>query len=242
MKFIAGFLLLPFLAQAQTFPRALQDIQKKQEIKRENRWTIYDWLAAKAKFRMMDRWLALNSSDTEFEMFQGGAASREKVTGDGTEGPELDGLRGELGLFYSIFGVTGFYEDIEDREFGWGAALNLRLLGTSMQNSNFTVSYGGHWRKISGEEFENQYAAASLTFYILKFLGISGAYRFYLPAETDAGVELSGRRVEGTLFFDLSFLRIYGTWFQEPLEFKDAAGAVSEDEREGMIAGVQLYF
>ena len=238
-------LVVDAAGQGRGFPRSLQELGKKQEIKRENRWTIVDWLAAKAKFRMMDQWLALHSSDTEFEMYMGGDYGDLSLEVDGIETANgLERKAGEIGFSYSIFGLSAAYENVERDLYGWNAALQLRFLGTSMQNSNLTAEYGIQERQLDrggvGDHMQQQFVGIRATFYLLSFLGLQSSYRFYLSADTDLGSEVTGSIVQGMAFIEFSIFRVFANWYSESLEL-ESAGRVQQ-KREGLLGGLQLYF
>lgn len=237
------------LSFAQGFARSIADIEKKQELKRSNRWTIFDWLAAKAKFRLADQWLALNSSDTDWEIFIGGAQAQYDKSIDGVESsPGLEGLKSEIGIYYSIFGIEASYSDVSTDKNSWEALFNLRLLGTSTQNSNLTVGFG---HQVSNEvtaldglrnEFANQFWQASLTFYLFSFFGFEGNYRSYLSAESDQSIDYSGSRISYGAFIEISFIRLYCQVFQEKIDLENSTAANDEVERDGLLAGARFYF
>lgn len=257
MKAILSFIVVSFLCSSVSFADddgilgTYTIIIKKQEKKKRSRWSIESWLETKAKFALWDRWLAMNSSDTNFEMFLGGAFLPYEAESTSTSGAVLGPTgdfkqtRGQLGFFYKIFGLQADYIDSDEESKGWNASAHLRLLGTGIQNSNFTIGYGLRHREETFasqlDEFDNQYAEASLTIYILSALGIEGAYRHILAADSQNDVALSGSEVEGTVFFEFSFLRIFGTWFKEGLEAKRSS-ETTNIERTGVLGGLRFYF
>ena len=53
---------------------------------------------------------------------------------------------------------------------------------------------------------------------------------------------MSRTRATGGAFIEFAEFRLYGDYYQEPMEFKDANGVRTKEERSGYEAGLKLYF
>ena len=221
-------------------------IIKKQQKKKLKRWSLAEWLATKNRMRLMDEWLALHSSDTNWEAFFGGGyAQYDSQIGSSAKQTGVNMAGGHLGYYYKIFGVEGSYLNSSDENrSGLNASIHLRLLGTGIQNSNITLSYGFRDRKepLAGidDEAKNQYAGASIQLYILSFFGLKGDYRHFFKANTSNGIALDGHRTEATAFFEFSFMRLSLSWFDEPLTLSSPASPTIK--RNGYLAGLDFFF
>tara|TARA_B100000749_G_scaffold280894_2_gene280549 strand:+ start:45699 stop:46415 length:717 start_codon:yes stop_codon:yes gene_type:complete len=235
------------LAQAQE--GIYQVVVKKQEQKQRTRWTLADWLAQKDRIRMMDYWLAMNTSDNPFEFSLSVDTGNLNVTsessGSSTEESERASQYG-VSAFASIVGITGRLVENSDGYEGSDLAFNLRLLGSSQQNTNITLEYGQYLRKadifsLNGEEFKSPYYGASFTLYFIKYFGIKGRYLQIQKSESANDISFQGTRTEVEAFIDYGIIRIFGQWYDEPIEFKQS-GTTTEQDRQGVQAGVKIFF
>ncbi|MEZ4873854.1 MAG: hypothetical protein R2827_16760 [Bdellovibrionales bacterium] len=133
------FFTISELAQAQE--GVYEVVVKKQEKKERTRWTLTDWLAQKERIRMMDYWLAMNTSDNPFEFSIGmDTGDLTLETDDGTTVVDTSERASQyhLSAFATIVGISGRLVDNSDDYDGSELAFNLRLLGSSQQNTNLT--------------------------------------------------------------------------------------------------------
>ena len=195
--------------------------------------------------RLQDRWLALHTSDTVYEGFFGGGYS---VIGNSLNDADLNDVQApeaHFGFYNRIFGVQGRWVD-EGLESGTGfdASIHLRILGGSMQNTNITLGYGLRDRNETfnalEQKYANQYAEALMNFYIFSFVGVKGTYR-HLFANELGGITLSGNRLEGGLFIDISLFQLFLNYYIESLTFSES-GVETNVGREGYTAGMRFYF
>lgn len=254
------FLLVGFTANAQrgglTSPRAgsqgggLSAVQK-QDAKEKARWTFNDWLDTKKLISNQNMWLAGNRTKPvahEFYISYEQATFEKNTTVSGT--PTItkpDISKTSLGAFTSFVGLSGDYFDFNDNVYGWNLQFNLRVFGNSIQNTNFTLIYGGRTRvdnsSSTSETFRNPYYGATFALYLSKQFGIEGLYRQYEPSDSDLSTHVTGNNVEGTIFIDYAILRVQGTWFKESIEKTPNGSSISTSVNStGILAGAKFYF
>lgn len=195
-----------------------------------------------------DQWLAMNRQATMYEINASASHSRFKLkdTNSSNVTTSIDGesQNYNLDIYVSIFNVFGEYEKTDTDREAFGGGVGLRLFGTSSQTTNLTVRYG--YRKLTdlptAEYWENQFAEGALQLYLVKFMGLGGKYRMYFPGKSNLGSSLEGTRATGGVFFEMLLFRIFADYYQEPIVYKDAAGVISKQQREGYDAGVRFYF
>lgn len=213
-------------------------VAKKQQAKKRTRWTLADWFATKKKMALMDQWLALNSSANIFEFYLGADTNQYSFNSQTNNiGSNIDRRSNRIAFsaYVTILGVKYEYDRSNEKYIAQSADLNLRLLGNAAQATNLTISYGV--RKLrSTAKFQNQYWGAHLTFYLLSVFGFESQYRNYLLNNG-----LNGRLKEVGAFIDISFLRLYGTWFKETLNIREE-NAFTAENREGTRWGIKIYF
>lgn len=220
-------------------------IIKKQEKKRQERWSLASWYDTKEKIRLMDMWLALHSSTSLYEFFVGGdTATLESTLDSGTQFQPQIMNRAQLGAYASIFGLQAQYFDFKNQSYGWNPSFHIRVLGTSVQNTNLTLEYGLRNRVDFNfaDKFNNHFAGTSLTLYIQKVFGIESLYRYYFPKSSNNYKSLEGQLVEATLFIDYSFLRVYGTFFEESLILTSLNLIKTNVRYSGIFAGLKFFF
>lgn len=247
MRFTGMFLLLVLPLSAQAFDFSYSG--SRQGDKTQTRWTITDYLAQKNRVQLMDNWLSMNRSSNTFEIYFGGGPvsyTQTESTGSGgtTRRTELS-QNYRLAMYAWIFGLEGEYQKSNLDYEAWSAAVALRLLGTSNQNTNLTVKYGIQETKdlsvTPAEVWTNQFAEASLSLYIIDFVGLSGLYRYYLPDQSSSGIDLSGTRTSAGIFLEYGVFRAYADYIQERFEYNNA-GSVTQKNRDGLEYGVRFYF
>jgi hypothetical protein len=208
-------------------------------------WTLADWLTQKNKQRLADQWLALHSSTDLFDLNLSGSSQSYKLKSDvggvsATHNQNSQVYR--LDGYISIFNINGEFEKTNEGRESYGGAAGLRLLGSNSQTTNFVARYG--WRRLNdfpaGERWDNQYAEAELHIYVVKMLGLNGAYRYYFPSNSNLGNRLAGHRTNAGAFIELGIFRVYGNYFWEPLQLRAADGTVTQENRDGFEGGLML--
>lgn len=223
---------------------------QKQEAKEKSRWTMADWLDTKKIIANQNMWLAGNKAkpvEHEFYVSYDQAAIEKEVIVSGTPTLTKPTLaKTAFGAFTSFVGLNGEYFDYSDNMYGWNAQFNLRVFGNSIQNTNFTLIYGGRTRvdnsTATTEIFKNQYYGASFALYLSKKFGVEGVYREVMNEKSDQNNFLKGNNIEGSVFIDYSIIRLVGTWFKESLELTDPSQVVTNRNATGILVGGKFYF
>ncbi len=223
-------------------------VNRKQEQKSSSRWSLSDWMLTKQKMALMDQWLLLHSSPTIFEGILGGDMGDYDLTYEPgsllLEEKTHRLKRGELKLFFAFFGIGGHFEKSKESYEAWDAGIYLRLLGATSQGTNITLNGGVRSLKET-LKYQNGFVGGSLTINLFSFLGAEGLYRYYFEGDSgDKTITLRGKKLEGTAFLDLSFLRLYGTIYKEHLIYslKDNSEISVTKKREGVLYGIKIFF
>lgn len=209
-------------------------------------WTLADWLRQKNQLSLMDHWLALHRSTHWFELNLSGGSQQYTVrstTGTSTVSNSPNGQFYQADLYLNIFNLNSEYQKSSDQRESYGGAAGLRLLGKSSRTTSFTARYG--WRRLTNlttqEQWENQYLEGAVQLYVISSAGLNGQYRYYLPATSNQGTLLVGYKVTAGAFFEFLIFKIYGNYFQEPLELS-SAGVTTKQQSDGFEGGVKLFF
>jgi hypothetical protein len=223
-------------------------INKKQEEKKQSRWTLADWFAWKERVRVMDLWLAKNSYSSPYEFaIETGAANYERYSASTPASRQTGSVySGKLSAYAGIAGLRAGYESTQEKDTEWSGSFNLRLFGRAIQDTHLNLEYGlrgvGLDRgSLEKETVQNQFGAVSMAIYFTKHFGIEGTYRKYLPANTSLDRSLEGERSQAGLFIDFAALRIFGEWRKDFREFT-SLGIKSGEFREGFGGGLKLFF
>lgn len=246
LKIISLVLLsvFSFSLQAET---VWEYVDRKLEKKKFKRWSLSSWMYQRQKMALQDQWLAMNIEDdyilTEFYIdYAKGRFDSDTANNDNEE---IEGITSEAGMFWGILGLTGRYEEYDEVYKQREAAINLRLIGSSQQSTNLTVTYG--MREFYGnntEDFNQTFYGGDISLYLVSFFGFDARYRFYNEAENELSThQMRSSRSQWGAFLDISFLRIFAYQFEENLEFTElATSSLTELQIKGTAAGVRLYF
>ncbi len=244
-------LFLVFIFSLQSFAQfsegTFELIVKKKEQKELNRWSLAEWLDTKQRFKLMDMWLALHTSDNTYEFFLGyqkNTFDRELNQG----GPTVkEGFNEELISFDAFASIVGLnYKNFTSTEgvTGWQGEFLLRVLGTSNQNTNLTLSYGVKNRVdksvLNLQNYENNFYKISLTLYFIKHFGLLMSQTSLIEKTNSAAVKVSGSSTQYQLFIDYGIVRIFGGAYTEKQDY--AGGTTSTIARTGTYAGLKLFF
>jgi hypothetical protein len=206
------------------------------------RWTLGDWLTQKRTFSLADQWLAVNTQSQLIEYgFEYGRNSYE-VTINGQRNDRVI-ERASAQFWVSIFGIQYTREDSDEEWLSQSGQLNVRLLGQSSRSTNLTAFYGVRdWKdKVGDGDYQNQFAGGRLNLYLVSFLGIEGQYRKDFSAQDNSNRDYESERSEYGAFIDLDILRLYGNVFRD-IRTVTTSGVPSREVRDGIDAGVRLYF
>lgn len=234
-------------ARAQ-FGGAYDGVLKKQEQKKQSRWTLAEWMEMKDRNRWMDLWLAQNSHSSLYEFFLEAKAINyvqyESSAPSNTTNHNSYG--GSLGAYAGIVGLRGSYESASSENLSsWTGSLNLRLFGRALQDTHINLEYGLKGLASSGptsESFQNQFGGVSLNVYLLRNFGLEGSYQKVLPTQSDRRRTLQGEASQAGIFIDFGLLRIFGSWRKEFRQYDGADLPDLNEFREGLGGGLRLYF
>ncbi|MES2769193.1 MAG: hypothetical protein V4596_08610 [Bdellovibrionota bacterium] len=227
-------------------------LRQKQDNNYRDVWSLSDYFETQRKHRLMDQWLAMNSSSNPFEFYLGAQTTTYDaiVKENGVVGAEKEYRmnRAQVGAYASIIGLEGEYADSGEEYTSGEGSIHLRLLGRNSQGTNLTGFYGIRYKKdealtTSEEKFQQNFYGGSLTLNLTKFFGIIGTYKKYEKDKSDIGSELESERMEGTFFIDFRFVRVYGTYFQEKEDYTNIVIPVTKEiERDGIFGGLKIFF
>jgi hypothetical protein len=240
IKNICVGLLILTLGSAWSFPSARADIiqivVKKNEEKEKSRWSLAQWLETRDRMRLMDLWLALHTP-SPYEFYFG--------LDYRLDGPTGAGITLQFGAFASIFGLHLERFGEKSDVFAYpGSTLTglfkLRLFGYQNQGTNWTLETGYQSEANQSGSFRNFVLGSSLTVYLARFLGVDFLYRYALPpGATAMGTEYGGHRIEGGLFLDYAFFRIFGKYQHFIRNFPTSG---TSDTAGGLALGFKILF
>lgn len=239
LAFIFIFFMLPLQLKAQ-LEGTYEVIVRKQEEKRNSRWTLAEWLALKERNRWMDLWLAQNSRTSYYEFYLEGRALNygryESSHPDDIVNRNAYG--GTFAAYAGVVGLRGGYDAIDENQSTWFGSLNIRLFGRALQDTHINLEYG-----LTGQDsFRNQFGAVSANLYLTRSFGLEGAYSKILPGQDEKHRSLEGESSRAGIFIDFGFLRVFGNWQKDFRHVEGAALPTREQFREGFGGGLRLYF
>lgn len=222
-------------------------VDRKLEKKKFKRWSLSSWFYQQEKMALQNQWLAMNIEEdyilTEFYIDY--AKSSFDVDTSDNLNEEKAGGTAEAGMYWGILGLTGRHESYDDIYTQKEAALNLRVIGSSQQSTNLTLTYG--MRQLNGdssEDYQQSFYGGDISLYLVSFFGFDGRFRYYeRDLNEDETTELRSQRSQWGAFIDISFLRIFAYQFEENLKFKTmSTSAIFEQQIKGTATGIRLYF
>ena len=238
------FFLSSPVSHAQYFQA---DFMKRKAADKESmRWTITDWIAQRKKIDLMSMWLTANRSKSIFEVDLGGSTSRLKVkseVGGVSVEDTYNATRYNLSMFVYMVGLQGSLMDSDEGFKQWSANVNLRLLGSSQQNTRLNVKYGFREREedLSHEKWAQQFAGAEINLYVTHFMGLEGDYNYYFKDTSNNGTELFGDESRAGIFLEFGLLRLFGH-YRHDRETRRISGVDTHVRREGLEYGGKLSF
>ncbi len=232
-------------SSASYFQKNMMNTKRSSE-RAATQWTLADWLQQKKKIGLMDHWLLSNRKTQVFDFMFGGGNSKFLLKTESQT--EIDrswnqGAFAQTAFYVYMLGVEGSYEKYNPGRDLVQSSLNLRILGSHLQSTRLIVKYGFRELKIEEdqEKWLSHFAEADLNIYLFRGFGLQGRYQHIIPKVSNEDVELKGHRVSGGAFIELGVLRIFGEYFEEPLEFKNLQNEVSKELRQGYQIGALFY-
>lgn len=243
-------LFLTTAAQAQFNDKSY--LYKRAGQREVSRWTLQEWMAQKDRNRMMDLWLALHSP-SPYEAMLGAAYKSDTV--EISTNPDVEthyiSSDGYATAHASLIGVTFEYENnVQEKFHDVNGMVNLRVFGDSIQSTFLAFHYGQRTRTITSASltdsaYKNQFGQVTLQLYLMKYFGIDGFHRQYIPAtEEKLQQEIRGSLSEAGVFIDFKALRIFGSWYQDVQVIKSLSIPYQETTtlRTGTKTGIKLFF
>lgn len=224
--------------KAMAIEGVYQVIIKKQEQKRQSRWSLGEWLATKQRIALMDQWLALNTDSNLFEAVLDYSQHSFSPTIGGVE------VDKNASVYNAKFYLTvlGFEWERDHTSYGPEFEkynISLRLFGTSQQSTHINLLYGvKQTREKDYGHFESQFFGVDGDIYLLSFLGVSGSFE-KLSEEDVSGVKLHGESSSYGAFLELFFLRLYIENRKESYFYR--GNNRGDFYKEGTALGVAIY-
>lgn len=247
MTVIKNRILLFVMALLFTLPLQAYDfnahIRKQQEAKDAKRWSLSEWLAQKSKMKLMDTWLGYNlPSPYEFFISLDTSTIQQDINVNSvTSSQTYRNYRGALAAYVTMVGLYAEYETSDEELQQWKGLFMLRMLGSSDQSTNLTLHYGLMNQDFNNDPIQFQVAGGHTNFYIIKAFALTGKYDYYFQSQSQNGIEQQGSRYEAGAFIEYGAFRIYGTWYEETMNFIDVSPS-QQRVRKGLLFGARLYF
>ncbi|MGK5083456.1 hypothetical protein WDW37_09120 [Bdellovibrionota bacterium FG-1] len=237
---ILAVLLLVIVGGLPTVNATADDVYtfvvKKQEEKAKTRWSIQEWLDTRDRMRLMDLWLAIHSP-SPYEFFFGGSY----CIGSLTAGSGFGGLNFTAAGYATLFGLEVERESGPDTRYD--ATFHFRFFGYHYQATHMRIELGVRTENNGvGASFQNPLAGVGFAVYLARKFGIDGRWRHAFSSTPNAtGLTFGGDQFRGGAFLDFSFVRIYGDYLYETLNF-EATNLVPNAVRSGPELGLKLFF
>jgi len=248
MSILLMTLIMPFAFAHAQLEGTYEVIVKKQQEKKNSRWTLEEWLALKERNRWMDLWLAQNSHSSFYEFFLEGRAlnygqydssTPEKVTNQNAYG-------GTFAAYAGVVGLRGGYEVLAENQSNWLGSFNIRLFGRALQDTHINLEYGLAGSALNDNDvqadFQNQFGRVSTNIYLTRSFGLEGEYSKLLPASNSSHRTFQGESSKAGIFIDFSFFRVFGNWRKDFQHIEGAGLPPIEKFKEGFGGGIRLYF
>ena len=210
------------------------------------RFTLQEWMEGKDRRALMDMWLSLNTP-SPYEFVIGGGQYRytlDSTTGGVKSSADYDSTHADLAAYARFVGLGGEYQKNGAESFIDSTGLfNLRIFGNTVQGSHITLHYGLRTRvnEMSNYRLNQQFPAATLQIYLMKYFGIQGHYRAYQPITENFFGETNGDELRYGIFIEYGLLRLYGNVFEERQNSK-LNSVETNLRRKGSQIGLQFYF
>ncbi|MBC7741734.1 MAG: hypothetical protein H7061_06040 [Bdellovibrionaceae bacterium] len=211
------------------------------------RFTLQSWLENKDRSALMDMWLTINTP-SPYEFIVGGTLYNYTLKTEANKIPGADikhqSSSGEISAYAKFVGITGEYSNnIEEHFNDVTGIFNLRVFGNAVQSSHLTFHYGLRTRTADDKSnrLDQQFPAVTLQIYLMKYFGIQGNYRSYLPVTDQVFGETQGDELTAGAFIEFGSFRLFGDWYQERQNSK-LNSIETKTDRTGSKAGLKLFF
>lgn len=216
------------------------------EASEAKRFTLSEWLDKKSRAGWSDMWLGYNTNVYEFMLGVNYLQYDfdQKVSSVSTTTTAYNSYTGDFSAYVRNVGLTAQYQQNREEKFDDVTGIfNLRLLGTSMQNSHLTLHYGLRTRTSSTYNYRmnHQFPAATLQLYIMSSFGINGHYRKYLKSFESVNGDTEGTDLTAGVFIEFGSLRLTGSYFEE-YQSSLLNNITTEINRKGTKVGLQIFF
>ena len=209
------------------------------------RWTLQEWLETKDRNRMMDLWLSMNSASPFEAMVGASYKSYLREVDTPKSQTSFNSVDGVVIAHAHIVGLTGEFENNTQENYtDLTGMLNLRLFGESIQSTYLALHFGQRTRTYTSfspqHDYKNQFGQVSLQLYLMKYFGIDGYHRIYIPGINDnQKEEMTGTLSEAGIFIDFKALRVFGSAYRDVQTIRSTITPYSETTtiRSGTKAG-----
>lgn len=207
------------------------------------RFNLYDWMEQKNRNQVMDMWLSMNTP-SPYEFMLGINMNSYSLDNGVNPSQKFKAYEGELHAYATLVGLTGEYQNNTEEKFkDTTGMINLRLFGETLQGTHLTVHYGLRTRtdSVGAYRLNQQFAAGTLQLYLLKYFGLYGNYRQFVPVTESYYGDTNGHMTTTGVFIDFASLRIMGSYFKDN-QNSIKNGIETRLNREGSKVTLQLYF
>lgn len=224
--------------------KGYKEAEAKSESKKKSGWSLEDWLAQRDRSRMMDLWLAMNTSESsEFYLAYSQLGYTNTTIANSVEtSNNYSSTAGSFGAYSSIIGLHFDYQDNRDEEYtDLAGSLRVRVFGNADQATNLTFGIGQRTLKNTSDSLKFNFPEAQLNLHFLPQFGLHGLYQQMLPITSDTLGEVSGSKSEYGIFLDFKILRIFGNYYEEVLD-SSPGNIATKNKKAGISSGLKLYF
>lgn len=210
------------------------------------RFTLQSWLENKDRRALMDMWLTINTP-SPYEFIIGGSMFRYKLNSEvagASSTRDFNSSSAEVSAYAKFVGITAEYMNNNEEGFNDITGLfNFRVFGNTVQGSHITLHYGLRTRSASNGSYRlnQQFPAATLQIYLMRYFGIQGNYRAYLPYSEAFYGDTKGDELNAGVFIEYGILRLFADWYQERQNSK-LNNIETNLERTGSKVGLKFYF
>lgn len=241
---------LPLIATLLAGTAAAQVIAifpERQQERKSSRWSLTEWMKTKKEIAFQNMWLDHHTN---------------KVPLDFTYGYDLKPGRQahEADLYLIALGLHARYErgislkqgqmsdHLNENNKAGDVALNWRLFGGNVQNTNLIVRGGYEYEHYYGlgalsGAYGGYYVAPELQIYLAPWLGLRGEWRHRFSSKriTSSGAHGSGRSWFTVAFLEINALRFEVGWQERERTFKSDTETLEFPDKT-LVGRVRLFF